>query len=104
MPGAHRENDRRYCGASTEVVGQSTVYVNSRLWAVDGDPATGHGGGGFLKPVYGPPTVYIENKKIICAVGDTAYNPDNLRHDPGPVDPLTHSYDVGVYGGKAGGG
>jgi uncharacterized Zn-binding protein involved in type VI secretion len=44
MPGAHRFDDLRACGAGTIVVNQFTVYVNGRLWAVLGDIDT-HGNG-----------------------------------------------------------
>lgn len=102
MPGVHRNNDSRKCGARTRVVGQSTVFINGKLCAVDGDPNS-HGGGN-LKPVYGAKNVYIEDKRIICALGDTAYNEDRHDHPPGPTDPLGHSNDVIVYGGASGGG
>ena len=35
--GAHRQDDLRTCGAKTVVVGQSSVFVNNKLWAVEGD-------------------------------------------------------------------
>jgi uncharacterized Zn-binding protein involved in type VI secretion len=34
----HRNGDSRACGASTTVTGQSTVYVNNKLVAVQNDP------------------------------------------------------------------
>jgi hypothetical protein len=102
MPGVHRHGDSRFCGAATVVVGQSTVYANGKLVSVDGDPNTHSEGRN--KPIYGPKNVYVENKLIICAVGDTTYNMDNLRHPPGPANPKGHSYDVLVYGDLAGGG
>jgi hypothetical protein len=101
VPGVHRHGDSRYCGASTIVEGQDSVYVNGKLWAVDGDPCS-HGNGD-ARAIYGACNVYINNKKVICAVGDTAYGADNKTHDPGPVDPKGHSDDVIVYGGAAGG-
>lgn len=106
MPGAHRHNDSRSCGATTIVTGQSTVKVNGILWAVEGDADT-HCGGGALSAIYGGKNVYIENKLVICAMGDTAA-PDKLGcvilHPAGATDPLGHSNDVIVYGGAAGGG
>jgi hypothetical protein len=101
VPGVHRHGDSRYCGATTIVEGQNSVYVNGELWAVDGDPCT-HGNGD-CRAIYGASNVYINNKKVICAVGDTAYSADNNTHDPGPVDPKGHSNDVIIYGGAAGG-
>lgn len=106
MPGAHRHNDVRFCGAKTEVTGQGTVTVNGRLWAVDGDLDT-HCNQGALNPVYGALNVRIENKLVICAVGDSAA-PDKLAcfilHPTGATNPLGHSSDVFVYRGGAGGG
>lgn len=94
MPGAHRNADKRRCSAATTVVNQSSVYVNGRLWSVNGDPNT-HGSGDLVA-IYGPPCVYIEGKLVICAVGDTA-KPDELGHTPGEDDPVEASGDVFVY-------
>ena len=106
MPGAHRHDDRRFCGAKTIVTGQSSVLVNNKLWAVEGDRDT-HSNGGALSAVYGPPKIKIGDKFVICGVGDTAA-PDRRRrkekHPTGATNPLGHSYDVLVYGGQAGGG
>jgi hypothetical protein len=101
MPGVHRQDDSRFCGATTVVSGQSSVFVNNKLWAVEGDLNT-HGAG-QLVPVYGPKNVYVENKLVICAVGDKS-EPDDYPHPPGNPDPKGHSMDVVVYGGAAGGG
>lgn len=106
MPGAHRDEDLRYCGGQTKVEGQTNVYVNNKLWAVDGDPEQpGSHGGGPLKPIYGAKNVYINSKLVICAAGDTSYTPDDQGHPPGRAgdDPYGHSTDVAVYGGGAGG-
>jgi hypothetical protein len=106
MPGAHRDGDSRFCGASTIVTGQSTVFVNGILWAVIGDKDT-HCNEGDLDPIYGSLNVYAEGKLVICAMGDTA-SPDRsdciVEHPSGTTDPLGHSPDVIVYGGGAGGG
>lgn len=106
MPGAHRNTDSRFCGATTIVVGQSTVFVNGLLWAVEGDYDT-HCNEGQLSAVYGAKNVYINGKLVICAVGDTAA-PDRagcvIKHPSGATDPLGHSIDVVVYGGAAGSG
>lgn len=101
MPGAHRDEDTRFCGAKTIVVGQNSVHVNGKLWAVEGDPNT-HGEG-LLKAIYGVPCVTIEGKFVICAVGDAAEG-DMREHSPGQTDPRGHSNQVLVYGGRAGGG
>ena len=102
MPGVHRDEDARYCGASTEVEGQSTIFANGKLISVDGDPNSHEEGRN--KPVYGAKNVYLEGKLIICAPGDTVYSMDLAEHPPGPADPVGHSINVIVYGGGAGGG
>lgn len=106
MPGAHRDGDSRFCGAITNVTGQSSVFVNGILWAVEGD-LDSHCNEGALIASYGAKNVYIEGKNVICAVGDTADSDHEacfIEHPPGATDPLGHSSDVGVYGGGAGGG
>lgn len=95
MPGNHRNGDSRFCGASTRVTGQSSVFVNGKLWAVDGDPNS-HGAGNLV-PVYGAKNVYINGKLIIVAVGDIA-KPDNAPHPTGPTNPSQSSGDVFTYG------
>ena len=102
MPGVHRDEDARYCGASTEVEGQSTIFANGKLISVDGDPNSHEEGRN--KPVYGARNVYLEGKLIICAVGDSVYGIDLRLHPEGPANPSGHSYNVIVYGGGAGGG
>ncbi len=73
MPKAHREGDTRTCGAATVVVGQDFVFVNKKLWAVEGDPDD-HGGGALIsRDNFG---IYINRKRAIFK-GDPA-NPDNL--------------------------
>ena len=47
MPSVHRDGDGRICGATTIVSGNSTVYANNKLVAVNGDPNS-HGGGGLI--------------------------------------------------------
>jgi hypothetical protein len=94
MPQAHRDTDSRNCGASTTVVGQSTVYCNGLLWAVDRDPNT-HGKGN-LKPITGD-TVFCERKKVIV-LPDTCYNCDRADHCPPSDDPAEASPDVYAYG------
>lgn len=69
---AHRQGDQRICGATTIVQGQSDVYVNNKLWSVEGDPNT-HGNGQLIATGQ---TVLVNNKKVICNTPDHA-NPDN---------------------------
>lgn len=105
MPQAHRNTDSRFCGASTIVTGQSTVFVNSLLWAVEGDKDT-HCNEGALIAVYGPPSIKIEGKFAICAVGDIAA-PDRqacfIVHPTGATNPKGRSPDTYCYGGAGGG-
>lgn len=94
MPGAHRNGDLRKCGASNIVQGQSTVFVNGRLWSVDNDPNS-HGAG-HNKPVTGH-TVFCEGKEVIVALGDTCYDIDGELHPPGQDDPEESSGNVFAY-------
>lgn len=73
MPKSHRNTDLRACGATTTVIGQSSVKVNGLLWAVDGDLDTHCDPKGPLKPT--KKTVFIEGKNVIV-VGDGFYSPD----------------------------
>lgn len=101
MPGVHRNGDKRFCTGSTTVVGNSTVFVNNKLWAVEGDSCD-HGDGALIA-VYGPKNVYVQNKLVICAMGDAAGS-DDKKHVRGQTDPKEHSTNTIVYGGAAGGG
>lgn len=74
---AHRDGDARACGARTTVTGQSTVFVNGKLWAVDRDPNS-HGSGP-LKPS-GPKSVTINGKPVIVHTPDPVYSKDNQDH------------------------
>ena len=106
MPGAHRHDDSRLCGAKTIVVGQSNVRVNGRLWSVEND-LDDHCNEGSLNAVYGALNVKINSKLVICAMGDTADGDRAgcvVEHPAGATNPKGHSNDVIVYGGAAGGG
>lgn len=70
---AHRDGDLRVCGAATIVAGQSTVFVNGKLWAVDGDP-NDHGEGNLI---HTGTTIFIEGKPVIVDSHDPAV-PDLL--------------------------
>lgn len=78
MPAAHRHGDARVCGAATVVQGQSSVFVNGKLWAVEGDPNT-DGLGNLLPSVNG---VFAGGKRVIVHAPDAAL-PDLLC----PMDP-----------------
>lgn len=95
MPQAHLNGQARICGASTVVSGQSTVYVNGQLWAVENDPNS-HGEGGLIPSGYG---VFIEGKPIIVHAPDSA-QPDLLCPLVPHCDPATAagSGDTFAYG------
>lgn len=61
MAAIHRNDDGRSCGATTVVSGQSTVYANSKLVSVDGDPNS-HGGGALSAACK---QVYINSKMVV---------------------------------------
>lgn len=107
MPRAHRDGDTRYCTAVTIVTNQSTVFVNNKLWSVEGDGCS-HGGGP-LKAKFPPKNIQVENILVIVSPsGDTASAPDRAGHPPagggGGDDPANASPDVWVYEGAPGGG
>lgn len=100
--GVHRDTDSRACGATTIVIGQSTVYVNNLLWAVEGDIDTHCDPKGPLKAVYGAMNIYIENKKIIVGEGADSFSAIDYQpplcivpHAPNPVgtSPDTFAYE-----------
>lgn len=93
MPGIHRNTDTRYCLATTIVTGQSTVFINSKLAAVENDECTHFEG--KLKSIIGS-TVFVNGKKIIV-FGDTCHNADLAGHAPTLDDPLGKSGDVLAY-------
>ena len=76
---AHRHGDKRACGATTVVQGQSTVTINGKLWAVEGDPNTHLNGN--LNNTTGS-SVTINGKPVIVHGPDLAKVPDNQGHAP----------------------
>ena len=91
MPGAHRDTDTRACGAITHATDLG-VYVNGKLWAVEGDKES-HGNGDLIATHEG---VYICGKKVII-FGDKASG-DNADHTPDQTKPTGHSDNVTCYG------
>ena len=75
----HRNGDSRNCGASTNVQGQGTVYVNGKLASVLGDPNS-HGGGA-LKASTNDGTVFVNS--ILLNLLDSSASPDALCPIPG---------------------
>lgn len=105
MPPVHLDTLLRFCGAATQVIGQSTVFGNNKLVAVEGDKDT-HNDGGDLIQRYGLGNIIIEGKKMIVAMGDTAA-PDSIGsvvHPFSPTDPREGSNNIFAYDGLAGGG
>jgi hypothetical protein len=102
MPGIHRDGDARFCKDLTKVTGQTTVFVENKLVAVEGDQIVG--GGAPLKSVV-KGTVFINGKKVIVAVGDRSLpSRDSKKHPVPPTFPKDHSKTVILYGGGTGGG
>lgn len=64
----HRDSDLRTCGALTTVINQSSVFVEDKLIAVNGDPNT-HLEGQLISTVGS--TIFAEDKLIIVE-GDVA--------------------------------
>jgi hypothetical protein len=77
MAAVHRNTDSRACGASTNVAGQSTVYVNNKLCSVNNDPNS-HGGGNLKAD---NPDVYVNNKLVVIQGNGAA--PDDKCPLPG---------------------
>lgn len=105
MPPVHTDKMLRFCGALTNVTGQSSVFMNGELAAVEGDKDT-HGNGGELIQQYGSRSIFIEGKRLIVAMGDKA-GPDSIgtfMHPFAPTDPAQGSPNIFAYGGLAGGG
>lgn len=78
MPAAHRQDDPRFCGATTVVQNQSTVFVNGKLWAVKGT-FNSHGEGALINTT--GDTVFVEGIPVIVHGPDNA-NPDELAISP----------------------
>lgn len=93
MPPAHRQTDRRACGAATIVTGQSSVYVNGKLWAVQGDQCT-HGAGQLIPT---GSSVTVNGKRVIVHTPDQA-NPDNEDHSGSEDQTGQGSSNVTAYG------
>lgn len=76
MVAIHRNNDSRSCGATTTVVGQSTVFLNGELISVEGDPCS-HGAGS-LTADNNSGNLFVNGKKVVF--NGSSANPDKLRH------------------------
>tara|TARA_R110000868_G_scaffold25423_7_gene99174 strand:- start:944 stop:1201 length:258 start_codon:yes stop_codon:yes gene_type:complete len=84
------------CDAKTKVIGQSSVYVNGKLWAVDGDPEEpDHHDLGQLIPT--GQSVTINGKRVIVLTPDRA-KIDGLGHVGMADATKTASSDTSAYG------
>lgn len=92
MPSAHRDGDLRACGATTIVSGQGNVYVNGKLWAVEGDKNT-HLNGDLIAS---GSTVFINGKKVIVNTPDQAIA-DGAGHAGSEDQTAEGSSDVFAY-------
>ena len=95
MVAVHRNNDARQCGALTVVTGQSTVFVNGQLAAVENDQ-NNHLDGQLVQ-VTGGQNVYVEGKRLIT-ISDQAL-PDDAGHTPPLTYPAQGSDNVVAYEG-----
>ena len=91
MPAVHRHGDARVCGATTIVLGQSTVYANGLLVSVNGDINT-HGAGAL---VAGSDNVFDGGKAVVNNTPDLAVI-DSLGHGPQLTKTAAGSSDVNV--------
>lgn len=94
MSQIHRDDDARACGAKTIVIGQSTVFVNGKLAAVDGDINT-HSDGGLI-PDTPEKKVWIEGKLVIVNKPDIA-EVDGLGHEGAADETAEGSPNVFAY-------
>lgn len=81
----HRQTDVRICGHTTVVVGQSNVYANGLLIAVDKDPNNA-GGGALIAQCN---NVFINNKMVVNNTPDHA-EPDSACPASPHCDPYTN--------------
>jgi hypothetical protein len=102
VPGIHRQDDDRACQAKTQVTGQSSVYANGKLYAVEGDQED-HGGGA-LEARYGGKNVFAEGIRIIVGKMADKGGGDSALHPFAPTDPKGASENVFAYNGKIGKG
>lgn len=82
MSAVHRNGDSRKCGAVTVSSQSRNVFVNGKLWAIQGDQNS-HGAGSLIE---GTNNIYIGGIPVIN-LGDNA-SPDSLCGAPG--QPPTH--------------
>ncbi len=68
MPAIHRNGDPRACGATTIVSGQSTVFANQKLVAINGNLSS-HGAAALNA---GSKNVFIAGVAVVNNTADTA--------------------------------
>jgi hypothetical protein len=79
---AHRDTDKRKCGAKTVVTGQTTVFVNNLLWAVKGDK-NDHGNGKLKLGSNNKGTIFIGENEVIIHGPDDADQDDKCPIEGG---------------------
>lgn len=87
MKKCHRQDDTRVCGATTVVVGQSSVTIAGKLWAVK-DDVNSHGNGQLINSTGS--SVTINGKPVIVHGPDNA-SADDLCPIPPHCEPKTAS-------------
>lgn len=75
MPAVHRHEDARACGATTVVSGNTTVFANSKLIAINGN-LNSHGAGALTA---GSANVFIGGVAVVNHTPDSAAT-DSLDH------------------------
>lgn len=95
MAGSHLEGQKRKCTGATVVTEQNSVYVNGKLWAVQGSKCS-HGDGD-LKASYGDKSVKIHSIAVSVNGPDSA-DPDQQDHPTGYTDTAEGSTNVNAYG------
>lgn len=91
----HRNTDSRICGASTVVVGNSTVFANSLLVSVNNDPNT-HTNGNLIAACR---NVYVENKMVVNHTPDMAQADKKCPAGAPHCNPMTAQGSPNVFVG-----
>lgn len=99
MPGAALDQGLRFCGAITQVIGQSSFFIDGKKVAVEGDIDSHNNLGALISQSNG--NIFVEGKKMIVSMMDGSA-PDQLGIIPHVTDlptPAQGSSDFFVLGG-----
>ena len=80
----HRNRDLRNCGATTTVIGQTTVFANGKLVSVNGDPNT-DGDGELIAHCK---NVYAGGKMVVIVTNQAAADDKCLLFGGNHCDPI----------------